>query len=249
MSLTLAQTYTAIAVGLTGSFQGYGGTEPYVYSVVPGGAGGTIDPDSGIYTAPDVPNPDPNPNFLFDTIQVTDDVAATATAQILVGTPLLLVCEIIQKYMGLDAQHCFLWDQKLFIPNDYGLYVVISVESCKPFSNIIRYDGSGSGQVGTQTVNMYALLGMDIISRGPAARDQKELVIAALNSQYSQQQQEKNSFYIGKISTSFVNLTNIDGSAIPYRFRINVAIQYAITNNLSSQYFDGFATPTVYTNP
>ncbi len=93
------------------------------------------------------------------------------------------------------------------------------------------------------------MLGLDIISRGPAARDQKELVIAALNSNYSEQQQEKNAFYIGKISTGFANLSNIDGAAIPYRFHISCAFQYTVTVSQAIPYLDSFQTSVVDINP
>jgi hypothetical protein len=243
--IALTQTYTAVGLGLTSSFQGTGGTGPYAYSVIPGGAGGTINSSTGIYTAPGV-FASSNPNSNLDTVQVIDSLSAVATSQILVARPLLLFCDVIQKFMGLDNSHCFLWDQKWFLPNDYGLYVIISEDNPKPFGNKYQYDGVTPA---IQTVNMYCSIGIEIVSRGPSARDQKELVIAALQSQYSQQQQEKNSFYIGKISTNFVNLSSVDGSAIPYRFRISVALQYTITVNPAAQYFNTFAAPSVYTNP
>lgn len=91
---------------------------------------------------------------------------------------------------------------------------------------------------------MLATLDIDIISRGPEARDRKEEIILALNSIYAQSQQEGNSFYIGKLppSARFVNLSNIDGAAIPYRFRISVNLQYAFVKSKAIDYFDTFST-------
>jgi hypothetical protein len=248
MSLSLSQSYTAIVPGNTSSFLGSGGIPPYAYSVVPLGVGGTIDSVTGLYTAPSTVNA-ANPPQLYDTVMVTDSLAATATAQILVATPLFLFCDIIQTYMGLDNNHVYLWDQKVFQPIDSSLYVVVSVESCKPFGNNIENDGSGSGMNAIQYINMYNVLGLDIISRGPAARDQKELIIAALNSTYSQQQQQKNAFLIGRISTVFVNLSHVDGAAIPYRFHISVGFQYTVTAAMPVEYFDTFNSVTVDENP
>lgn len=243
MSLSLAQTYTAVGVNITSSFQAQGGVNPYVYSVVAGGAGGTIDSSTGVYTAPASINT--NPARDYDTILVTDALSTTASARILVANPLELVCDIIQNQMGLDSNHVYLWDQKINQPVDGGLYVAVSVATCKPFGNNISYNGDDFGLISNQSINMMALVDIDIISRGPAARDQKEFVMMALNSVYAEQQQEANAFYISRISSNFLNLSPIDGAAIPYRFKISLAIQYTVTRSQSVDYFDIFAIPTV----
>lgn len=249
MSLSLSQSVTAVVPGLYGSFLGVGGATPYSYAVIAGGAGGTINGSTGEYTAPTVVSP--NPLQLYDTVQVTDAAAATATAKILVGTPLLLFCEIIQREMGLSSDRVYLWDQKLFQPIDNDLYIAISVPSAKPFANTVKTDGSGSGLKAIQVVNMLATIDIDILSRGPAARDRKEEVVLAFNSIYAQSQQEINSFYIGKLppGARFLNLSEVDGAAIPYRYRISVNLQYAVTKTKAVPYFDTFENAAVTTNP
>jgi hypothetical protein len=249
MSLIVSQNYTAVAPGSNFvQFVASGGTSPYTYAVLAGGSGGTINASTGDYTAPPQMTAYPATG-LFDTIQVTDSTSPTpliVTTQILVGTPLFLFCDVLQNQLGLDSNHVYLWDQKIFQPTDSGLYIAISIESCKPFSNNNYSNPDGST---TQVVNMYNMLGLDIISRGPAARDMKELVILALNSTYAQQQQEANQFYIGKISTGFINLSHIDGAAIPYRFRISCALQYVVSLTPTVPYYDTFEPVEFYTNP
>lgn len=250
MSLALTQNYTAIVPNSDfAQFVATGGTSPYAYTVLPNGAGGFIDPDSGNYFAPTSMTAYPATQ-LYDTIQVTDASSLTATAQILVGTPLFLFCDILQTQMGLDNNHCYLWDQKIFQPIDSALYAIVSVPMTKPFGNSNR-PLNGDGSQADQYVAMYAKVDIDIISRSPAARDQKELVVLALNSIYSQQQQEANGFYIGKlpISGGFVNLSSIDGAAIPYRYKISYAIQYQVNLINSVPYYDSFQPPQVYVNP
>lgn len=221
---------------MVASFLGTGGATPYAYSVVAGGAGGSID-STGVYTAPGTAPSDPS--RVYDTIRVTDSAAASAASQILVGTPLLLLCEILQRGLGLDSTHIYLWDQKIPQPKDSGLYVAVSVPLCKPFGSSVRMvDG-----IEQRSVNVRATVDVDIISRGPSARDRKEEVLLVLNSFYSQRQQDANSFYIGKLSTNFVNLSEVDGDAIPYRYKISIALMYAVTNASSSEYFDTFTVP------
>lgn len=247
MSISLTQSYTAIVPGNTSYFAAVGGTSPYTYSVLAGGAGGSIDSSSGLYTAPSAMTAYPVIR-LYDTIQVIDAMSDSATAQILVASPLFLFCDIIQKFMGLDNNHVYLYDQKLFQPTDSGLYIIVGIESCRPFGNNISNDGSGSGLDAISYINMWNMLSIDLISRGPAARDLKEYVISALNSTYSQQQQQKNAFLIGRITSGFTNVPNLDGAAIPYRFRASVQFQYTTTITNPVQYFDTFNNPTIVEN-
>src|ERR1017187_4668952 len=125
MVLALAQTATAVCPRCPASFQGAGGTAPYTYYVLSGGAGGTIDLNTGVYTGPLYFKS--SPFFNTDIIAVDDATGATAKAHILVGSPLLLLCEIIQKELLLESDRVYLWDQKIMQPTDFGLYVAVSM--------------------------------------------------------------------------------------------------------------------------
>lgn len=244
MSLGILQTYTAIAPGLQASFLGSGGTSPYSYSMMPGGAGGSIN-SSGIYTAPATVND--NAALAYDWILVRDNAGASATTKILIAYPIGLFCDILQNQMGLEDGRVYFWDQKIFQPTDDGLYIAVSIPNCKPFGNNTYYDDSLPGFQEVQIINMQAVVDVDIISRGPAARDQKELILAALNSTYAEQQQEKNSFYISRLPSAsrFINLSDVDGAAIPYRYKISFAMQYAVKKTANVDYFDQFQNPSV----
>lgn len=251
MSLTVSQNYTAIAPGITVSFLGLGGTSPYTYAVspIPVGPGGTINSSTGVYTAPVAPsNP---PISAYDTIVVTDNVGATVTSQIFVGTPLQLVCDVISTGMGLAPGRTFLWDQKIFQPTDDDLYIVVGIQRCRIFGNTKQYNGGDSGLSCTQYANMQATLDINAISRGPAARDRKEQILMALYSDYAEQQMEANSFFIGSLpaGSQFINISHPDGAAIPYRFVISVNIQYTVATTAPVSYFSTFQTPQVATNP
>jgi hypothetical protein len=248
-ALALTQTLTAISPGLTSSFLGTGGTAPFTYSVRAGGAGGTINSSTGLYSAP--AQVASNPAQLYDTIQVSDSLGTVATSQILVGTPLLLFCEILQSQLGLAPGRVYLWDQKIMQPSDAGLFIAVSVPSCKPFGVTNQPDGSGSGLNSIQVAHMLATLDIDIISRGTEARDRKEEVLLALDSNYSRSQQEANSFSIGKLPAGarFLNLSQVDGAAIPYRYKISINVQYAVTKTTAVPYYDTFAAAEVSTNP
>lgn len=245
MALTLLQSYHAIAPGnLQVSVGATGGTPPYIFSVVPGGAGGTIGSATGLYTSPLTATGE-------DELMVVDSSSTPliATGSMLVCTPLELVCDIIQTSMGLSQGQVYLWDQKINIPTDSRLYVVVGVQNCRPFANRPRFVGGSASFIAEQTVNMLATLTIDILSRGPAARDQKELVLLAMSGPYSLQQQELNSFYLATLPTSMVNLSHIDGAAIPYRFQILANLQYFSKLTTNPGYFEDAGSFSVITDP
>ena len=105
-----------------------------------------------------------SPETIYDTIQARDALGAIATAQILIGTPLFLFCDIIQKFLGLAPGRVYLWDQKIMQPTDSDLYVAVSMPMCRPFGNNAEHDSSGNLVLST---NLLATLDLDIISRGP----------------------------------------------------------------------------------
>lgn len=240
MTLSIVQSATAIIPGNTATFAGSGGSGTYTYAVLSGGAGGSID-SSGNYQAPT--NAVMTAVSAQDTIQVTDTTAPTplvATATIIVGSPLFLLAEIIQTQLGLDNNHIYFWNQKLNEPKDSGLYVVISVSSSRVVGSVNRHASGTNGLNSEQFVNIIDTVEIDILSRSAAARDQKSNVLLALASDYSQQQQLANGFFIAKLPAGgrFVNLSSLDGALIPYRFRISINMQYAYSAVTSAAYFD-----------
>jgi len=243
MSLSLLQSLTAIAPRISAPFQATGGTAPYAYAVLPGGAGGSIDSSSGIYTAPIVVNPDPKK--VYDTIQVTDSLAATATAQILVGNPLQLLCDVLATELGLAPGRVYLWDQKNMQPTDAGMFIVVQELNPKCFGNIIKNDPITGDSL--QSVNMHSMLSIDIKSRGPEARDRKEEVVMALKSIYSEQQQNANNFRIFPVIGHIVNLSEIDGAAIPYRYNLSANIQYSVSKTKAVPLYTQFSDAEVTT--
>ena len=90
-----------------------------------------------------------------------------------------------------------------------------------------------------------ARITIEAISRSLEAQERKEEILLALKSTYSQQQQEFNSMRIFNMPTNFVNISQIDGAAIPYRFSILVGLQYLISKTKVVPYFDNFSTSQV----
>lgn len=157
-------------------------------------------------------------------------------------------CDVIRTEMNLDADQVWIYNQKVDIPPDDRLYVVVSILNCKPFSNINKMIPTDSGLEEKQMTNFYANLSVDILSRSTEARDRKEEIILALHSVYAQQMQEAHGFSIARLSNAFANISDVEGSAIPYRFNITVGIQYLVTKQKEVDYYDTFEN-SVITEP
>lgn len=244
--MVVTGTATAIASGgLPASFLASGAVGTPAYSVLPNGAGGSIDPMTGAYTSPALQNLDPA--AAYDTIQALDLVGNTATAKILVAPVLGLVCEIIQQEMELASGRVYIFDQKIMQPTDSGLYIAVSVLTSKPFANTLNFLSTDADLNGQGSINVLDTLSINIISRSNQALFRKEEVLLALGSLYAEQQQELNSFFIGRLPPSgqFVNLSDVDGAAIPYRFNISINVQYFTRKVKPVEFFDDFDSADV----
>lgn len=243
MSLALIQNITACRPGLAIPFGAAGGTPPYVYSLAALGAGGTIDASTGLYTAPATAPVSPaNP---IDRVIVTDAALATSTGNILIGDPLVLFCEVLARQAGLASNRVWIYNQKINEPTDSNPYIVVQILSVKPFGNSCRMDDDGNE---LRTANLHIMLSLDIKSRSINAMAVRDKLVYGLVGQYPESQQELNSFYISPLISNMLNLGELDGAAIPYRYNATASLQYAVSNLAAVPYFGTFNDPVIVTN-
>jgi hypothetical protein len=82
--LTISPSTHSLAVNNTKTFTATGGSPPYTYSVVGGGAGGTIVAATGVYTAPAAVGGG------IDMVRVTDAASVTSTSTVTVNAALTI---------------------------------------------------------------------------------------------------------------------------------------------------------------
>jgi hypothetical protein len=255
VSLQVQQTATAIRPGLVAYFGATGGTAPYSFACSPfvqgvSGAGGSIDPASGAYTAPPSVNLDQH-NF-YDTITVTDSLGATGTASILVGISWMLVLDILRTDLTLDVTHCYFWDQKWDMPEDESLILILGVVNAKPIASNLTPAGTPGGmgqgpgwdQVQT-SVQVKSTLDIHVYSRSMEALFRLPEVFASLQSPYSRAQQSANGFYLSKIPHNAVDGSGIDGDAIPYHYIVSCEMIWTHSKILTPPYYGSVPTPQI----
>lgn len=224
----------AMGKGISSSYQGAGGVPPYTYTVIPDAdfpSGGSINAN-GLYVA--------GPQEGIDVIRVTDSTSAFAEQTVHVLNPLELFADIVAKEMGLAEDQVYIYNQKIKPITDDRLYIAIGIAFDKHFGNSTKAEPTADGMVVVQSTNVQSNLSIDILSRGDDARNRRYEIVLALNSIYSQTQQELNSFKVGVVPQNFNNLSREEGAAIPFRFNINVFVQYFVKKVKPVAYYDVF---------
>lgn len=248
MSIVIAQSAYAVGPSMTAFFVASGGTAPYAYSVQSGGAGGTINPLTGVYTSPAALSSDPTQ--FFDTIIASDQNNVSASVAIQIGNPLQLVMEALQRVMALASDRVYLYNQKILQPADSDLYIAVRVEDSNSFGNVNQPTVNGDALDSRQSVHMIDTISFDLISRNTSALRRRGEFLRVWNSDYFQRQQAACGFLMGRDPVRpFLMVPDLDGAAIPYRFRVHYHLQYTDVFQAPTQYFDTFFAPDITTNP
>jgi len=240
MGFRIRPTPALVVQGGKVQFDAADGVGPFFFSMAEGT--GTIDPATGVYQAANAPG--------HDVVQVTDTgdpSAPVVQAEVVVNTALKLLCGIIQTGLGLPEGAVYLWNQKVNIPPDQGLYVAVRVQNTRFFANTSKMEDDGNGGLlERQVTHQQDMLTVDLTSKSSSARDRRHEFVMALKNTYSRQQQQAGGFRVFPLPKDFVNLSGIDGAAIPYRFQMSVVLQYSVTKLTPAPSWNDFTQdPTV----
>ena len=159
--------------------------------------------------------------------------------------PIKQICKILQNSLNLSDSQIWIYNQKRDIPNDFGIYFVVSYTGQKIIGNTRREIPTPNGLVEYQSVHNLANFAVDLFSRGSGIRDMRDKAIMALNSTYSQQIQEANGFQIARNSFSVTNTSEIEGVAELNRYTIAFNVTYMSETSKSIDYYDTFTKEVI----
>ena len=151
-----------------------------------------------------------------------------------------LLVDIIQNQTGLDRQNVLQYNQKWNLPPDSGMHVTVQFLGSNTISNRSGVENRGdAGFWEVQDLNTQEMYQIAVMSRDMTAPLKRQLVLMALASIYAQQIQEKNNFYIAPVM-NFVDVSEIEGTAILYRYAITVTTQAWYHTERKVDYYNEF---------
>jgi hypothetical protein len=156
--------------------------------------------------------------------------------------PIQILCDIIRAELVLNENQVLVYNQKWDIPPNEDLYVSLSIISAIVYcgSNVQSY-ASETGYTETKTIQKLEIIGIDIMSKGIQALLRRYEIIIALQSVYSQQQQEKYNIKICRLPINFIDLSYLEGAARLNRYHASVHVYSTLEMTKSINYFDTYS--------
>src|SRR5580698_9050980 len=134
-----------------------------------------------------------------------------------------IIVNILNEELNLPADHCWIRNQNKVIPPFEDLFIVVGMTDSKVIGN----DNILNAENLTETQNVITIdnIQIDMLSRNLEALTRRWEVIAALQSYYSEQLQEKYNFRIYQIPHSFTNTSFAEGGSQLNRYTIVIPCQ------------------------
>ena len=156
--------------------------------------------------------------------------------------PDIILCDIIATDMGLDPTRVVVYNQNWKSPKDERIYIVISEGPEHIIGNTNRFDHVGDNEI--KKVAVSAIYNVEITSKNTDAKYRRTEVLAAINSDYSEQQQELNQIRIFR-TNRIIPLSFIDGRSALHRYQIPVIINSVQIYEKAITVYDKFQEPEV----
>lgn len=160
-----------------------------------------------------------------------------------------VIVDILNHEMNMPKNSVWLREQNRTIPNDNQLYIAVGLVSAQTIGNVTEMQSlinpatNLPDEYEVNMVQQQEAIQIDILSSATNnyALFRNWEVIAALQSFYSQQLQEKNHFKIFRIPRSFVDTSSAEGGSMLQRFTITiVAFVWYRKQKLMGDYYDDF---------
>lgn len=160
-----------------------------------------------------------------------------------------IIADIIQHEMELEDSQIWIYNQDFVLGKDPGLYIIVEFKDSYIISNNNYFEDNPDEEEGgiieiQESVSCESLRIM-VISKDSTSRERKHEVPLALQSIYSEQQQEYYNFKIHRIPFNFINTSLAEGPAMLTRFdlgiKVNVWHRKTKTALTSGTYFNKFS--------
>lgn len=157
-----------------------------------------------------------------------------------------LIADLLEGFLGLPHDRVMIYNQKWNLPNTTGAFVNVSIVGDKVVasnSKPVNDPENAANLYNVLSVLVQEHIQIDIFSVDSAARQRRQEVVMALRSTAAQQIQERYSFKIGNVPPSFVDLSDIEGTARLSRYALTFNVIRAYSRTESITPFTVFANP------
>lgn len=151
------------------------------------------------------------------------------------------VCDILKVGMNLQDDQIWIYNQKVDIPNDKRLYVVVSMKSETVIGNNIEEKNVYEGQDEVVWSNVVSDIGIELFSYNVNALNRRYDVLSSMRSTYSVQKQEELNCNIGRRPVAFFDSSFLAPSARLYSFYFMYRITHVENSARPIDFYDDFS--------
>ena len=151
------------------------------------------------------------------------------------------VCDILKVGMNLENDQIWIYNQKVDIPNDKRLYVVVSLKNETVIGNNIEAKTENGIYDETIWSNIVSDIGIEVFSYNVNALNRRYEVLSSMRSTYSVQKQEELNFNIGRRPVAFFDTSFMSPAAKLYSFYFEYKITHVENSARPIDYYDDFS--------
>lgn len=146
---------------------------------------------------------------------------------------------IIDKQLNMPEGRVWAYNGTQDLPQDAGLFIILSYLTRTPYSNNIRYENTESGLKEVQTSTFAENIMLSCVSRSVEARDRAPEVLMALRSTFAQYIQEKHHIHIST-TEEIVDSSFLEATARLNRFDVKCTVIRGYDHISEVDYYDKF---------
>jgi len=163
--------------------------------------------------------------------------------------PATAIGTILKAALSLDGGHIIFGYENWSVPQDQGLYVVITDMGPRPVAVMSDMNGAGDGtMVETQSATMLHMIQIDMMSFNDDARSRAWEVLSAFGVTAAQRVMEDNNLQISRHPAPFLNTSALEETANLKRYTTTVLVTALQSKTQNVDFFDTFEIKEVVTN-
>lgn len=154
---------------------------------------------------------------------------------------LKLVCDVLKNQMSLANDQIWIYNQKINIPKDSRLYVIVSRVSSQQYA-AGKYHTLGVSTSSTTHQHVQERVRIDLLSANQDAVERSQEVIGALSSDYAEEIANANGLRFPRVPSSVLDTSAAEMTQMLYRTTIELSILRAYTQTKTVAFYDTFET-------